>query len=46
VLTARRASVDTVVPDRESAAAIGRELMSSARLAAILAAGYAEGLAL
>lgn len=46
LLTARHASVSTLTPDREAAAAIGRELMSSARLPVILAAGYAQGLAL
>jgi len=45
-LTARRADVRSVAPDRDSAAAIGRALMSSARLPEILAAGYRQGLAL
>jgi NTE family protein len=46
VLTARRAHVQMVAPDHDSAAAIGRELMASEPMAAILAAGYRQGLAL
>lgn len=46
VLSARGARVRAVTPGREAAAAIGRELMSGARVKAILAAGYRQGLAL
>lgn len=46
VLTARGARVRAVTPDRDAAAAVGRELMSNARLAQILAAGYRQGSAL
>ena len=46
VLTGRGARVRSLAPDREAAAAIGRELMSGARLAEILAAGYRQGSAL
>jgi NTE family protein len=45
-LTARQANVRRVAPDRDAARAIGRALMSSARLPEILAAGYRQGLAL
>jgi hypothetical protein len=45
-LTARQADVRSVTPNQEAAAAIGRALMSSARLPEILAAGYRQGLAL
>jgi NTE family protein len=46
VLSARGARVRAVTPGRQAAAAIGRELMSGARVEAILAAGYRQGLAL
>jgi NTE family protein len=46
VLSARGAHVQMVAPDRASATAIGRELMAGEPMAAILAAGYHQGLAL
>jgi NTE family protein len=45
-LSGRGARVRALTPDREAAAAIGRELMSGARFTEILAAGYRQGLAL
>jgi NTE family protein len=42
-MTARGASVRTVVPDDDSLAAIGPNLMDPGRRAAVAAAGYAQG---
>ncbi len=42
-MTARGAQVRTIVPDAESLAAIGANLMDPTRRAAVAAAGYAQG---
>jgi len=45
-LRGRRAAVDLIAPDEEAAAAIGDDLMDSARADTVLRAGYRQGLRL
>jgi NTE family protein len=45
-LRARGAHVSTINPDRDSAAAMGDDLMSTSRRAAVIEAGFAQGMRL